>query len=92
LWRPFPFEEIRNAVNHVQTIIVVDRALSPGGPGGPVASEIRAALYDMEERPKVVSFVGGLGGKVISEVGFLDLLNEGIMVTNDSSVHKFELV
>jgi hypothetical protein len=40
----------------------------------------------------VVSFVGGLGGKVISEAGFLDLLNRGITAANDSSVQKFELV
>ena len=34
LWRPFPFEELREAVDDAQTLIVVDRALSFGGPGG----------------------------------------------------------
>jgi pyruvate ferredoxin oxidoreductase alpha subunit len=92
LWRPFPFTEIRNAVGNTRTVIVVDRALSPGGPGGPVASEIRAALYHMTPRPKVVSFVGGLGGKVISESGFLDLLNRGIARSDDGCLPEFELV
>ena len=72
LWRPFPFEELRQAVKDAETLIVLDRALSTGGPGGPVCSEIRSALYDTTPRPKIVSFVGGLGGRDITAGRFRD--------------------
>ena len=36
LWRPFPFDELREAVKDADVLIVMDRALSFGGPGGPV--------------------------------------------------------
>ncbi len=38
LWRPFPFEDFRKAVLGKKILIVIDRAISFGGPGGPVAS------------------------------------------------------
>jgi pyruvate ferredoxin oxidoreductase alpha subunit len=63
LWRPFPFEEFRQAVKNVKQIIVLDRAVSFGGPGGPVAGEIRAALYGDENMPLVTNFVAGLAGR-----------------------------
>lgn len=43
LWRPFPFDELRKAVRGIKTLIVTDRAVSFGGPGGPVAGEVRSA-------------------------------------------------
>jgi pyruvate ferredoxin oxidoreductase alpha subunit len=63
LWRPFPFDEFRQAVKNVKHIIVLDRAVSFGGPGGPVAGEIRAALYGEENMPLVTNFVAGLAGR-----------------------------
>jgi len=69
LWRPFPFEEIRQAVKGAEVVIVLDRAISYGGPAGPVCSEIRSALYDEENKPKVVSIVSGLGVEILLWLG-----------------------
>jgi pyruvate ferredoxin oxidoreductase alpha subunit len=63
LWRPFPFEDLYRAVGNVPVLGVMDRAISFGGPVGPVASEIKAAFYHREQRPKMVEFVAGLGGR-----------------------------
>ena len=91
LWRPFPFDEIRRAVKDAEVLIVLDRALSFGGPGGPVCSEIRSALYDLDKRPKVVGFVGGLGGRVISPAGFKEIINRGIEISQTGSEQEFEM-
>jgi len=92
LWRPFPFEEIRNAVRNAEVLIVVDRALSYGGPGGPVCSEIRSALYNEEKKPKVISFVGGLGGRDITVAGFEDIINRGVEIAQTGSEQEFEMI
>ncbi|TET26035.1 MAG: pyruvate ferredoxin oxidoreductase [Dehalococcoidia bacterium] len=89
LWRPFPFAEIRKAVKGAEVLIVLDRALSFGGLG-PVLSEIRAALYQMEKRPKVVGFVGGLGGRDISVAGFEEIVKRGIEIAHQGSPQEFE--
>ncbi len=90
LWRPFPFEEIREAVKDADVLIVLDRALSFGGPGGPVCSEIKSALYGEEKKPKVVSFVGGLGGRDISVGGFTEIIKRGIEIAKKGSESEFE--
>jgi hypothetical protein len=41
---------------------VLERAVSPGA-GPIVATEIRAAVADMPDAPRVHSFAGGLGGR-----------------------------
>ena len=80
-----------DAFKDAKTIIVLDRALSFGGPGGPVCSEIRSALYPLEKRPKVVSFVGGLGGRDISVAGFEEIVSRGIEIAKKGSSQEFEI-
>ena len=91
LWRPFPFEEFRQAVKSAETIIVVDRALSFGGPGGPVCSEIRSALYDEDRKPKVIGFVAGLGGRDITVAGFENIVSRGRKIAQTGSEQEFEM-
>jgi pyruvate ferredoxin oxidoreductase alpha subunit len=91
LWRPFPFEELREAVRDAEVLIVLDRAISFGGPGGPVASEVKAALYGQAKRPKVVSFVGGLGGRDITVAGFKEMIEKGIEIARKGSKNEYEI-
>ena len=51
LWRPFPFDEFKKAALEAKQLVVIDRAISMAEPGGPVASEVKAALYGEEQRP-----------------------------------------
>jgi len=91
LWRPFPFDEIRQAVAKAKVLIVLDRALSFGGLNGPVCSEIKAALYNEAKRPKIVSFVGGLGGRDITVADFEEIVNRGIEIADKGSKNEFEI-
>ncbi len=75
VWRPFPFAELRRAITGVQKLIIIDRALSPGGPGGPLAAEIRAALYNMENRPQILNYIAGLGGRDITIADYIRMHN-----------------
>ena len=91
LWRPFPFEELRQAVSSAEVLIVVDRALSFGGPGGPVCSEIRSALYGEDRKPKVIGFVAGLGGRDITVAGFENIVSRGRKIAQTGSEQEFEM-
>jgi len=74
LWRPFPFEDLREAVGDAEVVIVCDRAFSPGGPGGPVMSEVRSAFYPMARRPQILGYVIGLGGRDVPPEAFKDIM------------------
>jgi len=91
LWRPFPFEELREAVSKADVLIVLDRAISFGGPGGAVCSEIKAALYHEAKRPRIVSFVGGLGGRDITVSGFEEIITRGMEIADKGSEREFEI-
>ena len=90
LWRPFPYEELRQVVKGAKNLIVLDRALSLGQ-GGPVATEIKSALYPMDKRPRVVGFVGGLGGRDISPTDFENIIDRGIEIAQKGSNREFEI-
>ena len=64
--RPFPRKRIVECLAGKKGIAVLDQNISVGS-GGILYPEIAAALYDVPDRPrKVMSFIGGLGGKRIS--------------------------
>ncbi len=91
LWRPFPFEVIRESMKGLEMLVVMDRAISTGGIGGPVCSEIKAALYNEAKKPRVVSFVGGLGGRDITEPGFEQIIRKGMEIADKGSGREFEI-
>ncbi len=64
LFRPFPYEEVAEALKNIPVIGVFDRAESFGAKP-PLYGEIRNSLFDSEKKPKIQSFVFGLGGRDI---------------------------
>ncbi|NLL57557.1 MAG: pyruvate ferredoxin oxidoreductase [Firmicutes bacterium] len=73
LWRPFPFKELCRAVKGARRLIVLDRAVSYGGPGGPVAAEIRSALYNLGNKPQIYNYIVGLGGRDVDVRDYLQI-------------------
>jgi pyruvate ferredoxin oxidoreductase alpha subunit len=73
LWRPFPCTPLLSALENANTIAVIDRVLSPGAAGGPVATEIRSLFYGRSNRPDILNFISGLGGREISRRTFKEI-------------------
>ncbi len=68
--RPWPADAVRRALRRRRAVAVLDQNLSPGQ-GGILFQEVAACLYHDPERPRgLCSFIGGLGGKNISEGEF----------------------
>ncbi len=63
-FRPFPFEALKAACAGLSEVVVLERAFSPGS-GGIVATEVRAALSELPEMPRVHGYAMGLGGRDI---------------------------
>jgi pyruvate ferredoxin oxidoreductase alpha subunit len=92
LWRPFPFHELRRAARNAKVLIILDRCLSFGGPGGPVCSEIKSALYQEEKRPQVISFIGGLGGRDITPEDFDAMIERGLELSQVGTEEEYEMI
>jgi len=73
LWRPFPAEDLREAIKGAKRLIVVDRCYSFGAYHFPMASEIRSFLYDSEDKPEVFDFLAGIGGRDVPPEHFFKM-------------------
>jgi pyruvate ferredoxin oxidoreductase alpha subunit len=63
LFRPFPAEELKKSLGKAKAIGVMDRSASFGALGGPVFTELRSALYELNPKPQIVNYIYGLGGR-----------------------------
>lgn len=63
VFRPFPMEEIAQALSHVKAVAVMDKSEGYSGCGGPLFAEVRSACYDLPNRPLMTNVVYGLGGR-----------------------------
>ena len=73
--RPFPAAAIATALAGRKAVAVIDQNLAPGL-GGITYQEIGTALYDHQNRPPLLSVIGGLGGKEIAEAEFDAVLHD----------------
>ncbi|MBL7158835.1 MAG: pyruvate ferredoxin oxidoreductase [Candidatus Omnitrophica bacterium] len=64
-FRPFPKERITKALAGLKAVAVLDRSESFSNEGGPLFTEIKAALYESAKRPLVTNYIYGLGGRDI---------------------------
>jgi pyruvate ferredoxin oxidoreductase alpha subunit len=67
LFRPFPAEEIIKALSNVKALAILDRSDTWSGQGGHVFTEIRSAMYEVKNKPKMINYIYGLGGREITK-------------------------
>lgn len=75
-FRPFPAEAIAKALQKTKAVAVMDRSMSFGGRGGAVFHEVRHALYDSANRPYLVDYIYGLGGRDTSPTQIRQVFEE----------------
>ena len=84
LVRPFPKKEIIDALKNRKGVAVIDQNISIGS-GGVFHTEIAATLCNEIDRPPILSFIGGLGGKDITPVEFQKILDDTIVSSNSGT-------
>ena len=67
-FRPFPTRELRECLSRFKAVGVIDRDFAHGSPDdcGILMHEIRSCVYPAKNRPAIVNFIGGLGGRDLS--------------------------
>jgi pyruvate ferredoxin oxidoreductase alpha subunit len=67
-FRPFAAEELAATLGRFKAVGVLDRDFSLGSPyrSGVLATEVRAAMYPAPNRPPILGFICGLGGREVT--------------------------
>ncbi|MBR6158626.1 MAG: pyruvate ferredoxin oxidoreductase [Lachnospiraceae bacterium] len=63
VFRPFPGEELAKAIAHCKAVAVMDKSEGFSACGGPLFAETSGAIINLEQRPKMIDIVFGLGGR-----------------------------
>lgn len=63
LFRPFPADEIAEALENVKAVAVMDRAEGYTNHGGPLGADVMAALFRARSSAYAINIVYGLGGR-----------------------------
>ena len=72
-FRPFPFDDVRDALSHAQKVIVMEKAFSVGY-GGVLSADVASATHDATI--SLHSVVAGLGGRAITQQSIEELLDD----------------
>lgn len=83
VFRPFPWEELQKALAGQKAVAVMDKCEGFSACGGPLFAETRSALYDCPARPRMVSFVYGLGGRDVTTDTFRAIYEDLAKGEND---------
>lgn len=75
-FRPFPAEEIAEALKGVKAVAVMDRAASYGAAAGPLFAEVAGALSMSGYLVPMVNYIYGLGGRELPPEEIEQVYNE----------------
>ncbi|MCL5978196.1 MAG: pyruvate ferredoxin oxidoreductase [Nitrospirae bacterium] len=90
LYRPFPYEEVGEALKHLKAVCVLDRADAFGASYGPLYIDIAASLYPYKEKPTLINKIYGLGGRDYLPEHAELVLNELAEVAKTGRVKTFK--
>ena len=66
VFRPFPTEEIANALGNLKAVAIMDKADSLNGAGGALFEDVTSAMYVNQKQVPAVSYVYGIGGRDVT--------------------------
>lgn len=92
VFRPFPAEEIAQALKNCKAVAIMDRCESYNGNGGPLDSEVTQGLYRSKVMIETVNYIYGLAGRdfTVNEVYDIFAELEDIVVNGKKAEqHKY---
>ena len=63
VFRPFPVDEVANALSHLKAIAILDKADSLNAAGGALFEDVTSAMYVNNKIVPAVNYVYGIGGR-----------------------------
>ena len=93
VFRPFPAEEIAEALKGCKAVAIMDRCESYNGNGGPLGSEVTAGLYRSKVMIEAVNYIYGLAGRDFTVNEVYDIFAElEEAVENGKKVEQYQYI
>lgn len=93
VFRPFPAEELAEALKHCKAAAIMDRCESYNGNGGPLGSEVTAGLYRSKVMIETVNYIYGLGGRDFTVEDVYEIFGElEDLVVNGKEIEQYQYI
>lgn len=93
VFRPFPAEELAEALKNCKAVAIMDRTESYNGHGGPLAAEVTAGLYRAKVWIETVCYTYGLAGRDFMVETVYDIFKElEDVVVNGKKVEQHQYI
>ena len=88
MFRPFPVEEIAEALFHLKAVAVLDKADSLNGAGGALFEDVTSAMYVNKKQVPMVNYVYGIGGRDTTEKQIESVYSDLAKIVEDGKVEN----
>ena len=88
MFRPFPAEEIAEALSHLKAVAVLDKADSLNGAGGALFEDVTSAMYVHKKQVPMVNYVYGIGGRDTTEKQIESVYSDLAKIVEDGKVEN----
>ena len=88
MFRPFPVDEIAEALSHLKAVAVLDKADSLNGAGGALFEDVTSAMYVNKKQVPMVNYVYGIGGRDTTEKQMESVYSDLAKIVEDGKVEN----
>jgi len=87
--RPFPTEKINNTLKNAKAVGIIDKNMSFGYEGT-IFTNVNSSLLKLENSPKTINFIGGIGGKDITKANIKEAFEVLLKVSNGDKQERIQ--
>ena len=88
MYRPFPAEEIAEALQNLKAVAILDKADSLNGAGGALFEDVTSAMYVNNKSVPMVNYVYGIGGRDTTEKQLESVYNDLTEIVKNGKVEN----
>ncbi len=88
VYRPFPVDEIADALSHLKAVAILDKADSLNAAGGALFEDVTSAMYVNEKHVPAVNYVYGIGGRDTKSDDIEGVYNDLIEIAKTGKVEN----
>ncbi len=88
VFRPFPAEEIANALSHLKAVAILDKADSLNAVGGALFEDVTSGLYVNNKNVPAVNYVYGIGGRDTKSDDIEKVFNDLLQIVEQGKVEN----
>jgi pyruvate ferredoxin oxidoreductase alpha subunit len=89
VFRPFPVDEIVNALTKLKAVAVMDKADGFNAAGGPLFTEVTSCMYAKGQvGPKFINYIFGIGGRDVKTTDIEVVFDELLKIVDTGKVES----